>query len=192
MSRGAGHRGAGLIHSLVRRAIGPPDCQGRFYFWACPSLPSRRRRFPKGRAPILRPATTPPSPGVFFSRSRPRVVRRRPAPTPPSPAPRTPHPPRDREHWRQHVEAVPLGEIPRLHHHSVRALVTAQPGVFAQALQHGQVSLAPGVIFRCRVPIHAGNRAALRRTWKAARAGGARLSFHQYLDCAIKLAIRMV
>jgi PAS domain S-box-containing protein len=52
----------------------------------------------------------------------------------------------------------------------VRALVTAQPGVFAQAFQHGQVRLPPGVVFRCRVPIHAGDGGALRRTWKATRA----------------------
>jgi hypothetical protein len=52
------------------------------------------------------------------------VMRRRPTPALPSPAARAPHPPRDREQRRQHVEPVTLSELARLHHHSARALVT--------------------------------------------------------------------
>ena len=41
----------------------------------------------------------------------------------------------------------------------------------AELDQHCQVGLLPGVVFRDVMPAHAGYRDALRRTWKAARAG---------------------
>jgi len=56
-----------------------------------------------------------------------------------------------------------LCELSWSHHHGVRTPIIAQPGILAQALEHGQVRLAPGVIFRCRVPIHVGDGGALRR-----------------------------
>ena len=44
----------------------------------------------------------------------------------------------------------------------------------AELDQHCQVGLLPGVVFRDVMPAHAGDRAALRRNWEAARAGGDR------------------
>ena len=69
---------------------------------------------------------------------------------------------------------MPLSELVQLDHDAVPAVVAVQPGALAEPDQHGQVSLLPGVVLGYVMPAHAAYRAALRRTWKAARAGGAR------------------
>ncbi len=69
---------------------------------------------------------------------------------------------------------MPLGELVRLDHDAVPAAVAVQPGALAEPRQHRKVGLLPGVVFGYVMPAHAGDGGALRRTWKAARAGGAR------------------
>jgi len=78
---------------------------------------------------------------------------------------------------------MPLREFVRLDHDAVPAIVAVQPGTLAEPDKHRQVGLLPGVVFREVMPAHAGDGGALRRTWKAARAGSARLKPPLYL-CA--------
>ena len=64
------------------------------------------------------------------------------------------------------------GELVRLDHDAVPAIIAVQPSALAEPDQHREVGLLPGVVFGDVMPAHAGDRGALRRTWKAARAGG--------------------
>ena len=75
---------------------------------------------------------------------------------------------------RQHVEAMPIGELAGRDHDGVLAPVTTEPETLSQALHHGQVGSTPGVICRCPVPAHAGQLAAVRAAKKATRDGGDR------------------
>ena len=110
-----------------------------------------------------------------------RVMRRRPTATLPRPAARAPH----------RLEIVSSGvsmssrcrsaKLARLDHDCAGTRHSAARRA-CQALQHRQVGLLPGVVFRCGVPIHAGDGGALRRTWKAARAGGAHRSLRLHLE----------
>jgi hypothetical protein len=78
---------------------------------------------------------------------------------------------------------MPLGELVRLNHYAVPAAVAMQPGALAQLRQHREVGLLPGIVFGDLMPAHAGDGGALRRTWKAARAGGARRPLRYILKC---------
>ena len=75
-----------------------------------------------------------------------------------------------------------LGELPRLDHDAVPAIIAVQPGALAEPDQHGKMSLPPGVVFWDVMPAHAGHRGALRRTWKAAGDGGAGRSSRLHLE----------
>jgi hypothetical protein len=83
-----------------------------------------------------------------------------------------------------HVELMPLGELVRLDHDAVAAIIAVQPGALAELDQHRKVGLLPGVVFGDVTPAHAGDRGALGRTWKAARAGGDRGEFRLHLERA--------
>ena len=81
-----------------------------------------------------------------------------------------------------HSAAVIGGELVRLDHDAMSAVVAVQPGALAELDRHRQVRLLPGVVLGDVMPAHAGDGGALRRTWKAARAGGAGRSSRLHLE----------
>ena len=60
----------------------------------------------------------------------------------------------------------------------------------AEPRQHRKVGLLPGVVFRYVMPAYAGDGGALRRTWEAARAGGARLTIRLHLEMQMGVLLR--
>jgi hypothetical protein len=48
---------------------------------------------------------------------------------------------------------MPLGELVRLDHDAVPAIITVRPGALAEPDQHGKVGLLPGVVFGDVVPL---------------------------------------
>jgi hypothetical protein len=63
---------------------------------------------------------------------------------------------------------MPLGELVRLNHDAVPAVIAMQPGALTELHQHSKVGLLPGVVFGYVMPARAGYRDALRGTWNAA------------------------
>ena len=60
-----------------------------------------------------------------------------------------------------------------------------QPGALAEPRQHRKMGLLSGVVLGNVMPAHAGDGGALRRTWKAATAGGARRSLRLHLEMKV-------
>lgn len=88
------------------------------------------------------------------------------------PAAGAPERSRERQQRRLHVEAMPLGKRAGSNHDGVLAPIATEPQALAQALHHRQMRLTPRVIFRSRMPVHAGQLAAVRAGEKATRDGG--------------------